>query len=116
MDEPCCVSQDFFGKPAPAGGSNDPITNMYTLYPVANCFDYAGHFTTRRKRHRRLKLVLPLDNQGVGEVDSTGFDAEHDLTFAWLKRLNLFDDQAFRWTIRFAQHGLHGRFLLSSNS
>src|SRR5207245_9498284 len=80
------VYHHLFRKTTPAGKSNHTITNLYALYAFTNFFNNTGNLASRRKWWSRFELVFPLNNQGIGEVDSARLYRDDNLSLSGMKR------------------------------
>src|SRR5438270_3326827 len=97
----------LFRKTTPTGKGNHAITNLHALDAFTNLFDNTCNLAPRRKWRFRFKLVFPLNNQSIREVDPARLYGDDDLSLSGMKRLNLFDDQCLGHAIDFAQYGFH---------
>src|SRR5438128_5397866 len=97
-----CIDNHFLGKTAPAGKTDYPVPHLHRIYLLAHLFDNSRDLASGYKRHRRLKLVFSLDNQGVREVYSASLDRDHNLSLPGAWCLDILDHQAFRWPIYLA--------------
>ncbi len=69
--------------------------------------DLARHFDTRAEGQRWLDLVVSLDDEGVGEVDTTGVHLDLHFTRRNIGAFNVIDHQRVRIAERFAEHCFH---------
>ena len=62
----------FLGKSSVGNNAKDVVTFFEMPDSFADRLHYPSYVTTRRKRQRRFKLIAPLYDQGIREVDPAG--------------------------------------------
>ena len=83
----------FFREGAVARDRHHAIARLERRHAVADRLDDARQLAPRRKGQRRLHLILVLDDQDVGEVDTRRLHCNHHFARTRHRRRHVLDDQ-----------------------
>jgi hypothetical protein len=76
---PICIYGNFLCKTSPATKRKHALTQLQSLYLIAQFHDSARHLSSRRKGQLGGKLVLILDDQDIWKIYSTGLHGNQHL-------------------------------------
>jgi hypothetical protein len=101
------VDRDHLGVAAPGHRREDALAEADLGHAGADAADDAGHLAARAERELGAMLVLPLDDENVGEVAADRPDLDDHLAGIRPGRGRLGVFQRRRLTPRARQHRLH---------